>query len=123
MALAAVAVLRAKDLNAWYKYTDALFDRQAEFFDDKVHDLSRSALEQRLAELAQDIAGVDKATFAANMKDDRSVRMIKDHTRFGRQNGRYLGSHGPTTWHSPTLSSQAYTSPQRSWSTASSIAT
>ena len=101
---AAVAVHQLAGADGFYKFSSALMENQADFFDANVWDKSRSDLYKELAKLASASAGVPEEDVLGKLErvvkegslntGNACTQEIKFHVKLGRQIGIHVS---PTT--------------------------
>lgn len=90
LASSAAAVELLNGYDSWYKFTDELYGRFDEFVDEKVFDLTINQIMDKLATIANKTVGIDKSAVLQAMTDGSSQKIIKYHTKYGRQQGLHV---------------------------------
>lgn len=98
---AAIAVsILTKDPIKFWKFSEQLFAKSEEYYDEPTYDESRAQIYERLAKLAHDTVGVDKSSFMELVSINRSEGAknsgnkigtdLKQFIKFGRQNSVHV---------------------------------
>ena len=101
---AGVGVYNLGGVDAFWKFSAALFDTATDFYDANTYDKSRSQIYEELAALAQSAAGVPKADLLAKLRriekegelntGNECTQDLKFFVKLGRQTGIHVS---PTT--------------------------
>ena len=101
---AGVGVYNLGGVDAFWKFSAALFDTATDFYDANTYDKSRSQIYEELAALAQSAAGVPKADLLAKLRriekegelntGNECTQNLKFFVKLGRQTGIHVS---PTT--------------------------
>ncbi|KAL6079634.1 Carbon-nitrogen hydrolase [Balamuthia mandrillaris] len=83
---AALAASMFEDKSMYWKMVDLLYEHQDEFSDEKTENMSKADMFNVLTDYAGSL-GMDKETFAANLRSNQVIQLMKWELKYGRQNG------------------------------------
>jgi len=74
------------DRDLYWKMVDLIYERQDEFRDDKVQDVSRRQFFDLMGDYGKEL-GVEKQAFVEKMSSPDVIQLMKWELKYGRQNG------------------------------------